>query len=339
MAHRDIIAIAGSTGGLEATKTLCSALPADLPAAVLLVIHVGAQSRNLLAQSLRAGCALPVHTAIAGERVERGGIYVAPADRHLLVIDGRVRLGEGPRENMSRPAADPLFRSVGMTYGPRAIGVVLTGRLNDGAAGLADLKRCGGVSVVQSPLDAVAPDMPLGALRACDIDYRGPVAGLGDLLTRLVSQEAPPAPPVPPHIELEVDIALGRPCLSETIAQLADPAPLTCPACSGVLSRIRREPPLRFRCQVGHGYTAEALAMEKDSAVGEAVRIALGIVEERAVLCERMADEARTASRLKSASSFDSKADDLRGYADTLRRAALDDRIGSDDGGSDDGAA
>lgn len=323
MAHRDIIAIAGSTGALDAVKRLCATLPADLPAAVFVVIHISPESHNLLAQILDGHCALPVRTAQDAEAVEPGCVYIAPADHHLMVVDGRVRLGDGPRENMARPSADPLFRSVGITYGSRAIGVVLTGRLNDGAAGLADLKRCGGVTVVQNPLDAAAADMPLGALRASDVDYRGSIEELGPLLVQLVREDAPPAPATPADVALEVDIALGRPCLTETIAQLADPAPFSCPACAGVLSRFRREPPLRFRCQVGHAYTAEALAMEQDKAVGEAMLIALRIIEERAVLCERMAQDATQAGRLKSAAIFESRAGEMRGYADTLRQAAM----------------
>lgn len=324
MAKRDVIALAGSTGALDVLKVLCANLPGDLPAAVFVVLHVGAEGRNLLAGILDGLCALPVETARDETEVEAGRIYVAPADHHLLVIDGIIRLGRGPRENMSRPAADPLFRSVAASYGPRAIGVVLSGKLNDGASGLADLKRCGGLTVVQSPLDASAPDMPLGALQASDVDYRGPADGLAGLLTELISQEAPPAPPVPRDIELEIDIALGRPCLTSTIDQIGDVAPLSCPSCSGVLSQMKQGPPLRYRCQVGHAYTAEALATQQQTAVDEAIRVALRIIEERAVLCERMASEAQSAGRHGSATGFAARCQELRAQADVLRKAALD---------------
>src|SRR6185437_13078920 len=170
------------------------------------VIHVGALGNDLLAGLLDAQSAISVSTATDGDVLRRGHAYVAPADHHLLVVDDVLRLGRGPRENLARPAIDPLFRSVGVSYGPRAIAVVLTGMLNDGASGLADLKRCGGITVVQNPTDAVASEMPWGALQASDVDYRAPLADMAELLAHLSSQEAEPAPAVPEEIKLEIDI-------------------------------------------------------------------------------------------------------------------------------------
>lgn len=195
--------------------------------------------KDLLAEILNAHSGIPVTTAVDGEAVERRHVYVAPADHHLLVIDGVIRLGRGPRENLARPAVDPLFRSVGLNYGPRAVAIVLTGMLNDGAAGLADLKRCGGVTVVQNPSEAVAPDMPMGALRASDVDYRAPLEDLAALLVELTGEEAGPPILVPAEIRLEVDIALGLQIGSETMLTIANPVPISCPACGGVLSQIR----------------------------------------------------------------------------------------------------
>jgi two-component system chemotaxis response regulator CheB len=223
---------------------------------------------------------------------------------------------------MARPAIDPMLRSVGVTYGAGAIGVVLSGRLNDGAAGLADLKRCGGVSVVQSPADAEAADMPLGALQASEVDYRSPIGVMAGLLSALVAEPERPSPAAPPEIALEIDIALGRPCLTETITRIADPAPLSCPACSGVLSQVRRSP-LRYRCQVGHAYSAETLADLQSDVVGDAVRVALRIVEERAVLAEKMAAEAHAQARHGSAALYETNAQELRLHEEVLRASAL----------------
>lgn len=323
MEHMDVIAIGTSTGGVDALKKLASGLPGDLAAAVFVVLHMPAKGPNLLPEILDARCSLPVRLAVDGERVERGCIYISAADRHFLVVDDFIRLGRGPRENLTRPAIDPLFRSVAASYGPRAIGLVLTGELNDGAAGLGDIKRCGGLTVVQNPADALASDMPMSALQASDVDYRAPLSQLPDLLTHLVGQPPGPRPLVPRAIELEVDIALGRPCLTATIQEFADPAPLSCPACSGVLSQVRNDVPLRYRCQVGHGYTALALDAVQQNDLDEAIRVALRIVEERAVLSERMAAEARSTGREQSARTFQERANEMRTYAETLRRAAL----------------
>ena len=323
MDRRDIIAIGGSLGAVDAVKQICDSLPPGLAATVLIVIHVGAEGNNFLADIFNERSPLKITTAADGDVLERGHAYVAPADHHLLVIDNVLRLGRGPRENMARPAIDPLFRSVGLGFGPRAIAVVLTGMLNDGAAGIADLKRCGGIAIVQNPSDAVAPDMPRGALNASEIDYRAPLADMGGLLAALVGKEVGPAPAVPPEVRLEVEIALGQRSDGAEIAKLAEPVPLSCPACGGVLSQIKQWPPLRFRCQVGHAYTAEALTTEKESAVDEAVRVALRIVEERAVLNEKMAADARRSGRHAAAAANNTRAEECRGYADILRRAVV----------------
>ncbi|AFL54520.1 two-component system chemotaxis response regulator CheB [Sinorhizobium fredii] len=292
MDRRDVIAIGGSAGAVGALKQLLRELPPDFAATLFVVVHVGALGKNLLAEIFAHHATISVKTAVDGERVLPGNVYVAPADHHLLVIDGVTRLGRGPRENLARPAVDPLFRSVAMTYGPRAIGVVLTGMLNDGAAGLADLKRCGGVTVVQNPADAAAPDMPLGALAATNVDYRAPLADLASLLVELTTEEAGPPVPVPDDIRFEVDIALGRQVDAALMTGIADPVPLSCPACGGVLSQIKNCPPLRFRCQVGHAYTSDILSAENECSVDEAVRVALRIIEERVTLSEKMADDA-----------------------------------------------
>jgi two-component system chemotaxis response regulator CheB len=321
--ERRIIAIGGSAGAISAVKTLCEGLRPDVPAAICIVIHVSSRGHNLVAGALAEKCPIPVETAADGQKLEHGHAYVAATDHHLIVVDNRLRLGTGPRENLARPAIDPLLRSAGVSFGSRAIGVVLTGMLNDGAAGLADLKRCGGVTVVQNPAEAIERDMPLAALSASDIDYRASLAELGPLFKHLMTMPADPSPPAPDDVRLEVEIALGKPAGTAVTNGLANPAPLSCPACGGVLSQIRRSPVLRFRCQVGHAYTAEALASEQEGSVDEAMRVALRIVEERAVLTQKMAEEARRGGLRHSAASFERTSAQSREHVETLREALL----------------
>ncbi|RWX81150.1 chemotaxis protein CheB [Neorhizobium lilium] len=319
---RKIIAIGGSAGSIQVIRQISSMLPPDLQASVLIAVHVGAGNQDLLAGILDGGGPLPASTAVDGEPVEEARIYVAPADHHLVIEGNFIRLGRGPRENMARPAIDPLFRSAGLSVGPRAIGLLLSGMLNDGASGLADLKRCGGVTVVQNPLDAFESEMPRTALLASDIDYRAPARDLAALLIRLVQEEPGLAVPSPSSVELEVAIALGRPSDTPTIAEIADPVPLSCPGCGGTMSQIRRSP-LRFRCQVGHGYTAEALAHEQEGSVDEAVRMAVRVIGERAVLMEKMTLDALQAGRTAAAATFEERAQEYRRSADVLMDAAL----------------
>ena len=323
MPTHDIVAIGGSTGSIQVLRRLCADLSANLPASVFIVVHVGAQGHDLLAQILDDSGPLRVTTAVDGDAIEWGRIYVAPADHHLILGHDLVRLGRGPRENMTRPAIDPLFRSAAAGYGPRVIGVVLSGELNDGSAGLAAIKQCGGLAVVQNPSDAAATDMPLSALRCCEVDHMAPAAGLGALLNSLVKEPAEPAHPVPPGVALETSIALGEASDSTRLRQIASPSTLSCPSCGGVLSEVHNAKPLRFRCQIGHAYTAECLDHEQLDPTHQALEVALRALETRATLVERMAEDARAQGRDRSAADFEDRAKDYRRNAETIRQALL----------------
>lgn len=323
MANRDLIAIGGSSGSTAPLKALLGALDPNIQAAVLIVIHIPTRSAGLLATVAAASTRLPVFAAEDGMKVVPGNVYLGVPDHHLLVVDGHIRLGRGPRENMSRPSIDPLFRSVAVAYGPRVIGVVLSGLLNDGASGLEAIKRCGGVALVQDPDEAIANEMPLAALRATGTDLLVPSIRLGDVLSELAREPAGPGLPVPSDLRLEVDIAAGERVDSEILRNIADPAPLTCPHCSGVLSSVRTGKTLRYRCQVGHTMTAEVLAKEQENAIDEAMRVALRIIEERAELVQQMADDAARAGRRSVAEMYRERASEYRQYSDTLRRAVL----------------
>jgi two-component system chemotaxis response regulator CheB len=323
--NHDIIAIGGSTGSFEAVKRLFADLPGDLPASLFIVKHSATGHDDLLASILGGIGPLAVRTAIDGEEIQRSTAYVAPAGRHLMLKDGHVLLGCGPRENMARPAVDALFRSAAVEYGPRVIGVVLSGLMDDGAAGLAAVRRCGGTAVVQDPIDCTASDMPMNALDACEVDYRFPAAKMAKGLIHLVDEAAATVLPVPQDIALEVHIAAGRPCTTNTLLQIASPVPLSCPACSGVLSQIADPARLRFRRQIGHAYTADALDKAQENGVLEAIGVAIRVLEERHVLLIKMADDAERRGHRASGVQFAERAADYRDQADKLRKAIMDD--------------
>jgi len=176
---------------------------------------------------------LPVRWAENGLPIENGHVYLAPADGHLLLADGHTMLGSGPPENMFRPAIDPLFRSAALHYGPRVIGVALSGLLSDGAAGLNAIKRCGGLAVAQDPAEAIADQMPRRALEATTVDPCVPADRLGDLLSDLVREKPGRALPIPPEIRLGVEIASGERIGAGSLIDIASPAALTCPSCGG----------------------------------------------------------------------------------------------------------
>ena len=323
MATKDIVVVGGSAGSGAVLRQLVADLPADFPASLFIATHVPSGSADYFAEALSRIAPFPIGPAVDGQPIERGRGYVAVSDRHLMIIDGTVRLGDGPRENMTRPAIDPLFRSAALSYGPRAVGVVLSGMLNDGASGLRAIKECGGTAIIQHPLDAEADQMPLAALENVHADHVAPAAQLGRTISAIVQDEAGEEVTCPDTLQLEVRIAGGDRLGSEALRGLADPSALSCPDCHGVLSEVRDQHPLRFRCQTGHAYTAEVLASRAEE-VGEAMRIALRVMEERVTLVTRMARDARQTGRDAVAELYESRAEEYTHYATVLRRAALE---------------
>lgn len=323
MAHRDIIVIGGSAGATAPLKLILGALPANLPAAVFIVLHIPARGIGILSTVAQAAGRLPVVEAKEGTPIENGHVYLAAPDRHLLVQQGHLALGRGPRENLVRPAIDALFRSAAMNYGPRVIGVLLSGLLSDGVSGLHAIKRCGGLVLVQDPADAIADEMPRRAVETMTPDLVIPGARLGDVLADLVREQVGAALPVPADLALEVSIAAGERMDSPLMRTIADESPLTCPGCGGVLSQVRSAHPLRYRCQVGHAYTADALAKEQEGRIDEALRVALRIIEERAELVQRMAQDGRASGRPAVAEMYEARALEYRTHANAIREAVL----------------
>ena len=321
-ATKDIVAIGGSAGSGAVLKTIIAQLPQDLPASVFISTHVPTNSSGFLSEVLSSCGTLPVSQAVDGQPIERSRIYVAAPDRHLLLMGATIRLGEGPRENMARPAIDPMFRSAALSFGPRAVGVVLTGMLDDGASGLHAIKACGGTAVVQHPLDAEADQMPLAALLAVEADHVAGKADLAGLLVAITGEKAGSAHGPSDELRLEVEIAAGARLGSARLKQIATASPLSCPDCHGVLSEMRDTRPLRFRCQIGHSYTAEALVAHGDE-IDEAIRVAMRVMEERVTLVERMSLDARQTGRIAVAELYEARAEEYRRYADTLREAAV----------------
>ena len=320
--RHDIIVIGGSLGSTTVVKQILAAMPPSLPVSMFVVVHLPTVGDGLLMQTLAKTSALPAAPAVDGEAIEPGRVYLAVPGRHLLVIDAKVELGTGPRENMARPAIDALFRSAALAYGPRVIGVLLSGLLDDGASGLASIKSCGGITVVQHPRDAEAADMPQAALGATDVDHVAAAAELGGLVTRLIETKTDgEAARCPPELDLDIQIARGRRLGSARLRSIAEPVPISCPQCGGVLSEVKGEGPLRFRCQIGHGFTAETLIEAQDEDVDHALGLAMRVMEERTELVARLARDARAQGREAVAGLYRMREREYETYAMILRRA------------------
>jgi len=246
---RPVIVIGASAGGVAALLALCAALPAGFKAPVLIVLHIGANTSVLPSLLVAHGNNPAVH-AEDGQRLDNGTLYVAPPDYHMLVEGETIRLSRGPKEHHTRPAIDPLFRSAALAAGPAAIGVVLTGRLDDGTAGLQAIKACGGVAIVQDPADAEFPGMPASVLQAVGVDHCVPLAELASTLVGLVNQpmaaEAPP-PPARERLEVEMEVFRGEGRAMERLNEIGKPSMFSCPDCGGVLFELNDKRLVRYR--------------------------------------------------------------------------------------------
>lgn len=290
----DIIVIGASAGGVEALMNLVSELPPELPAALFVVLHIPAQSAGLLPSILSRCGPLPAVHPTNHRRIKHGCIYVAPPDHHLLLEPGHVRVVKGPQENRHRPAVDPLFRSAALAYGSRVIGVILTGSLNDGTAGLRAVKQCGGIAVVQDPKDALFPDMPESAIEYGTVDYSVPLSEVAALLSRLVYEQAleDRSNDVLVDMATEVAIAAMEKNVINEERSLGTPSVYACLQCGSTLWEIHDGNLLRFRCRVGHAYTLETMLAQQDEMLEEVLWRALKTLEEQASLTQRMIEQA-----------------------------------------------
>lgn len=318
-AMRDIVVIGASSGGVDALIRLVALLPPGLRAAIYIVQHTAPSSPGLLAQILdRSG---PLKAAMMGEAepIAFGEIRVAPPDHHIVLDRDGARLDRGPAENRVRPAADVLFRSAAVAFGPRVIGVVLTGNLSDGSAGLHAIKRCGGLSLVQAPEDALFPDMPRNAIEK---DAPDRVLALELLAAEITARvgESVTITPVPESVELEAPIGYRHGSASiEVNERLGIAAPFVCADCGGPLWEVAQQP-LNFRCAVGHAMGGDALVVGKTSEVARALGYAMRSLDEKSRLLERMAVRHREAKRHATAEICEQRRAESSQAAEVVRR-------------------
>jgi two-component system chemotaxis response regulator CheB len=327
MAGHDIIVIGASAGGVSALQRLLREMPKGLDAALFVVIHLSAHARSALPRILERAGPLPAAHPEDGEAIVPGRVYVAPPDRHMLLVDGHVRLSRGPRENHTRPAVDPLFRSAALAYGPRVVGVVLTGYLDDGTSGLVAIKARGGISVVQDPEDARHDAMPRNAIRGDSPDHCLPLDAMPDLLRRLVREPAPAGDlfPVPEWLALEVRVAELETGMNTSgiVEKLGRPSAFTCPECSGTLFEVQDRKQLRYRCRVGHAYSIKSFEASQTEGVEAALWTAVRALEESAALSRRLAERARTSGKPRAAAAYEAQAEERSRQAQQVRELLL----------------
>lgn len=327
MPNHDIVVIGASAGGVEALKRLVENLPDDLCAALFVVVHFPANSFSALPQILNRYGTLPAHHPEDAETIQPGQIYVAVPGKHLVLRAGKTYLDQGPRENGFRPAIDRLFFSAAQAYRQRVVGIVLSGTLDDGTAGLQRIKQQGGIALVQSPEEALFDGMPRSAIAYVAVDAVLKVSEMGPYLKELV--QTPVAEEVAEEESAMTDqgaeafetraVAEDRSAF-ERGERPGTSSMLTCPDCGGVLWELRENGLLRFRCHVGHAYSPDSLQEKQADDVERALWSACRALEEKVSLSRRMAFRAREQGLLKSEAQFLDRADDAKQQADLIRQ-------------------
>jgi two-component system, chemotaxis family, protein-glutamate methylesterase/glutaminase len=304
MPNCDMIVIGTSTGGITALQRIVEAFPEAFPATIFAVLHTSEDNTGLLPPLLNKVSRIPAFYAVHDTPILPGRIYLAPPGRHLLVERGRVRLSVGPRENRHRPAADVLFRSAALAYGPRVVGVVATGHLDDGASGLASIKARSGLAIVQDPDDALAASMPRSAMDATDVDFILPLEEIGPKLVDLVmgNESETSLGPQPAPIDIK-----------RTNARYS------CPECGGALNEVQEGGMERFRCRVGHTYSPESLFEDQSEALERALWAAIRTLEEHAEFSSRLAEKSVARNHGNLADRFRERATSSREHASVLR--------------------
>ena len=326
MIAKSLVVIGASAGGIDTLCTILAGMPDPFPAAICIVLHMSPDSPGLVPQILDRAGRLRVAVAFDGQRLEAGTVYVAPPDRHLLVEPGKLRVTRGPREHRFRPAIDPLFRSAGQVFGPAAIGVILTGHLDDGTAGLWTIKKLGGVTVVQDPSDAVFPSMPMNAVRHVDVDYVVPAPRIPSLLVELTSngERATSVGVVPPQMDVEIKIAKEEDPHVVGLEKIGRPSTYSCPDCSGVLMEIDEGGRLRFRCHTGHAYSTESLLAAMNVGIDEAMGAAVRALEEARLLTREVATQLKQHNHLDASRRLEAASDRAKRRAEAIRELILE---------------
>ncbi len=310
-----VIVIGASAGGVGALLRLLPSLPEDIPAPILIVLHIGAHHSHM-AELVNAKGPNRTRVAESGIVPEPGMIYLAPSDQHLLFEAGALRLFRGPKEHHARPAINPLFRSAALALGPRAIGVVLTGMLDDGAAGLRAIEVCGGTTIVQDPRDAAEPSMPQHALAATTPDYIVRLDAMADLLNDLAKAKDAEPVAAPAWLRVEHAISMGTQDMA-ALASIGSASGFTCPDCGGALFELEAGQPTRFLCHTGHAFSLSSLASSQSVMTDVALWAALRVVREKEAILRRLAEA--SASDPEGQQALLAEAEQLDGFGQQLR--------------------
>jgi two-component system chemotaxis response regulator CheB len=317
---RNLIVIGASAGGHSAVRKLVAELRPDINAAVLVVLHVSKRSSGdnisyLLQKHTQLICSCPSD----GTVIEKGYLYIATPNHHMMVRDGRISINQGARENKYRPSIDVLFRSAAVHYGARVIGVILTGMLEDGTSGMSAIKRCGGITVIQYPADAEYDDMPKSVLNYVPVDHQASLADMGAVLENVLNEPLPAEIPVPRELTIEASLTENMMTSINQLKEIADHSDFTCPECGGGLWAIHNDPVHRYRCHTGHVFTENSLYNNQGFVLEESVWVAIRMLEERRNLLALMGTHAGESGNIMIADENQQRANHLDQHIEAMK--------------------
>ena len=316
-----MVCIGASAGGLTAIGELLSYLPKEVNAAVFIVLHLSKTGlEDTLARRIQRNTTIPCKIAENDEMIEPGNIYVAPPGAHLLLKKDQIIIGHGPPENRYRPSIDVLFRSAALYYQSRAIGIVLTGLLNDGSSGMLAIKQSGGICIVQDPNEAEYPEMPASVLETMESDYCEPINKMGQVIMEVTSRLPPKPLPVPEIIVAEAKLSERSATAIEDINKLGPKTDYGCPDCGGPLWEIKSGKLKHYRCHIGHTYSDWDLEISQSRKIEQTLWVAIRMMEERKTVLLRMSSEHRHRGLLKSSGTYKEQAKNLEQHIEQLKK-------------------
>ncbi len=335
MAKCDIVVVGASAGGVVALIELVKNFPDDFEASVFVVQHVAPSTPSVLPLILQRSGPLPVSHAKDGEQFKKGHIYIAPPDHHILLDNDRILVKKGPKENRFRPSIDALFRSAAYNYGARVTGVILSGLLDDGTAGLWSIKHLGGRAIIQDPEEAEFPSMPQSVLEYVEVDYLLGVKNMGAVLFAIAQQEADENPVLTENEDQrwqrEINIAAQKNAFDMGITKFGDPSLLTCPECSGALLEVKEGRLTRYRCHTGHGFTSSALLAGVTKSVEENLYQVVRGLEEACMILTNTARQYQEANNAAAAKKFSDKAEQIQQRSRTIQKLIFEQEQLSED--------
>jgi len=316
-----IVVVGASAGGLNSVIELAAQLDEKVDAAVFIAMHITQMSTvELLVQRIQSSTSLVCEMAGDGKKIEKGHVYLAVPDRHLLLKEGSMYLGKGTPENRWRPSIDILFRSAAAAYSARVIGIILSGLMEDGMAGMLAIKKSGGTLIVQDPTEAEYPDMPQSVLNNMKVDYAVRLDAMGAIIAEKSKNGKDNYPPAPPEVIAEAAIAERVAMNIDALKELGEKSLYSCPDCGGGLWEIKGEDSVRYRCHTGHVYTENELELRQKHALENTMWIALRMMEERRNLLKKMAEEERSKGWVRSAENKLERSVDLESHIERLKK-------------------